>query len=257
MDITTEFKKSKQLIPYFMAGFPTVADSKAAIELAIKSGCRLIEIGIPFSDPLADGPTIQKASEVALANKTNTDVVFNLIAELTSTYNFIPIVMVYYNLVYHYGLERFAKQAKASGVKGLIIPDLTVEESDAWLKVANASNLDSIFLAAPTSSLARLRLIGEKSSGFVYAVSLTGVTGARKELPPNLANFLELLKQAVSLPVAVGFGISRPEQVKEVLKKADGAVVGSALIDIISKNKDYQPKLKKYLTEMVEAARSA
>lgn len=255
--ITAEFKKSKQLIPYFMAGFPTLAASKAAVEVAVNCGCRLIEIGIPFSDPLADGPTIQKASEVALANKTNTDVVFNLIAELTSAYDFLPLVMVYYNLVYHYGLEQFAKKAKASGVKGLIIPDLTVEESDEWLKVARVYGLDSIFLAAPTSSPARLRLIGQKSSGFVYAVSLTGVTGARKELPSNLANFLDELKQAIELPVAVGFGISRQEQVQEVLKKADGAVVGSALIDIISKNKDYQRQLKNYLTEMVKAARSA
>lgn len=255
--ITEEFKKGKQFIPYFMAGFPSLPASKAALALAIKLGCRLIEIGIPFSDPLADGPTIQHASEIALAEQTTTDSVFELINELHQKQPFLPVVMVYYNLVYHYGLQRFAAKASASGVKGVIIPDLTVEESEEWLTVARPYQLDTIFLAAPTSTTARLRLIAEKSSGFIYAVSLTGVTGARKELPANLSDFLKNLKQVSNLPVAVGFGISRPEQIKQVLKKADGAVVGSALIDIITKHKDdYLSVLENYLLEMLAATRS-
>lgn len=257
MSLVSEQFKTKQLIPYFMAGFPTRAEAKNIISLAIQLGCRLIEIGIPFSDPLADGPTIQHASDVALAHGINSDDVFNLINQIHKEQSFIPIIMVYYNLVYRYGLEQFAAKAKASGVKGLIIPDLTVEESDDWLKIAKKYDLDTVFLAAPTSSPQRLSLIAKYASGFIYAVSLTGVTGARKELPSNLANFIDNLKRTSTLPVAVGFGISRPEQVKQVLKKADGAVVGSAIIDIIRHNKNYLPPLKKYLTEMLAATRSA
>ncbi len=194
-----------------------------------------MEIGIPYSDPLADGPTIQKASETALANGVTTDTVLEMIGEVTKKRDVSPVLMVYYNLIYRYGLERFARAAQRAGVEGVIVPDLTVEESADWKTVATEHGLDMIFLAAPTSSDERLEKIAAASSGFVYAVSLTGVTGARTELPPDLTTFVGSVKSRTELPVAVGFGVSRPEQAKEIARFADGVIVGSALVDLIDK----------------------
>ena len=231
--ITERFKAEKSLIPYIMGGWPDMETSIAVFQTFVELGCRVVEIGIHYSDPLADGPTIQRASEAALAGGVNTDQVFEMIGAVTARVDVSPVLMVYYNLIYRYGIERFAEAARKAGVEGLIIPDLTVEESADWRAVADESDIDTIFLAAPTSSDERLTEIGRLSKGFVYAVSLTGVTGARAALPDDLKDFIGRVKSRTELPVAVGFGISQPEQAAEVGNYADGVIVGSAIIDLI------------------------
>lgn len=233
--IRERFALSKQLIPYVMAGFPDIEGSKRIINALIDAGCSIIEIGIPYSDPLADGPTIQRASEAALAAGTDTLDVFDLIKEVKSEKDFSPVLMVYYNLIYRFGPARFAETAADSGVEGVIVPDLSVEDADDWLKAARGIGLDTVFLVAPTSSTERVARIAGTSSGFIYCVSLTGVTGARAALPENLVDFVNRVRQTADLPLAVGFGISKPEQAKEIAAVADGVIVGSAFIDLIER----------------------
>ena len=231
--IRERFAHGKLLIPYIMGGWPDPQTSTAVFRSFVELGCPVVEIGIPYSDPLADGPTIQRASEAALAAGVNTDQVLEMIKEVSDRTDVSPVVMVYYNLIYRYGIERFVDNARAAGVEGVIIPDLTVEESDPWLRAADKADIDTIFLAAPTSSDERLAKIASKSKGFVYAVSLTGVTGARAALPDYLRDFIGRVKSKTDLPVAVGFGISQPAQAAEVAEVADGVIVGSAIIDLI------------------------
>jgi tryptophan synthase alpha chain len=233
--ISDRFREAKQLVPYIMGGWPDAETGKNVFKALVEAGCRVVEIGVPYSDPLADGPTIQKASETALAGGTNTDSVLEMIADVLKNIDVSPVLMVYYNLIYRYGMERFAAAAAKAGVEGVIVPDLSVEECSDWKRAAEAHGIDTIFLAAPTSSPKRLDKIVEDSSGFVYAVSLTGVTGARTQLPPDLAGFIQAVKGRTELPVAVGFGVSRPEQAREIAKFADGIIVGSAFIDLIAK----------------------
>jgi tryptophan synthase alpha chain len=234
--IGDRFKEAKQLVPYIMGGWPDMATSRRVFTALIEAGCRVVEVGVPYSDPLADGPTIQKASETALAAGTTTDSVLEMIGSVSKEHDVSPVLMVYYNLIYRYGMERFAAAARDAGVEGVIVPDLTVEECADWKRAAAAHDIDTIFLAAPTSSPARLAKIAEDSSGFIYAVSLTGVTGARAQLPPDLAGFIGSVKDQSDLPVAVGFGVSQPEQAREIARFADGVIVGSALMDLIEKN---------------------
>lgn len=231
--IDARFAAGKLLIPYVMAGFPSLDASQKVITALADAGSKVIEIGIPYSDPLADGPTIQRASEMALSNNVNTEDVFALVERAAQDGKFSPVLMVYYNLIYRYGLERFAKRASAAGVEGLIVPDLAVEEAGEWRATAAKHRLDTIFLVAPTSSPERIRKITSVCSGFVYCVSLTGVTGARETLPANLIEFIRRVRAATDLPLAVGFGISNPEQAREVAAIADGVIIGSAFIDII------------------------
>jgi tryptophan synthase alpha chain len=231
--IRERFAAGKQLIPYLMGGWPDESRCEAVFRSFAELGCRIIEIGVPYSDPLADGPTIQKAGEQALAAGINTDRVLAMIARVTADTDVSPVLMVYYNLIYRYGFKRFAAKARAAGVEGVIVPDLSVEESGDWRRAADEAGIDTVFLAAPTSSDDRLDKIAAGSSGFVYAVSLTGVTGARAELPADLQDFIKRLKARTELPTAVGFGISEPEQAAEVARFADGVIVGSAVIDLI------------------------
>lgn len=231
--------------------------SAAIFRTFAKLGCPVIEIGIPYSDPLADGPTIQRAAEAALAQGTTTDGVLSMITEVTSEIDVSPVLMVYYNLVYRYGLKRFAQKARAAGVRGVIIPDLSVEESQDWREAATENEIDTIFLVAPTSSEERLAKIVEKASGFIYAVSLTGVTGARKELPSYLTSFIKNIKSKTKTPVAVGFGISEPTQAAQVAEHADGVIVGSAIIDIIDKSRpeDTQANVEAFGAQLLSAIR--
>lgn len=233
--ISERFASGKLLIPYIMGGWPDIETSAAVFRAFIDVGCPVIEIGIPYSDPVADGPTIQRVSERALNKGVNTDQVFNMIGRVTSQADVSPVLMVYYNLIYRYGIKRFAEAARRAGVEGLIVPDLTVEESGEWLEAAEDYDLDTIFLASPTSSEARLAKIGGLAKGFVYAVSLTGVTGARAALPDYLKEFITRVKSHTELPVAVGFGISQPDQAAEVARSADGVIIGSAIIELIEK----------------------
>lgn len=219
------------LIAYLMAGYPVGIDTAETIVTLADSGADIIEVGIPFSDPLADGATIQKASEAALASGVTTDYVLAAVKEARMVTQAPILVMTYYNIVLRYGLERFAAAAAAAGVDGAIIPDLPPEEAGAWRRAAAQHGLNTVFLVAPTSSEARIRRVTEASNGFVYCVSLTGVTGGRKELADGLPAFIETVKRATDKPVAVGFGVSTADQASQLSMLADGVIVGSALID--------------------------
>lgn len=231
-----KLQKQRAVMPYFMAGYPTFDGSKEAILAAVRAGADLIELGIPFSDPLADGPVIQEAAKVALGNGTTTEGVFELARSIADECKVPIVLMTYYNPVYRYGLEGFAKRAAESGVSGLIVPDLPPEESDPLRKAARSQGIDTIFLVAPTSTPKRIAAAAEASTGFVYCVSITGVTGERAQLPANLVDFVEGVRSIADKPVAVGFGISNAEQARQVAEIADGVIIGSALVRLIGQS---------------------
>jgi tryptophan synthase alpha chain len=222
------------LMPYLMVGFPE-RDSVLGLAPALEqAGADLFELGVPFSDPLADGATIQRAGEQALANGVSLSFCLETVAALRARGLRAPIVLMgYVNPFLRYGLERLADDAAAAGVDGFIIPDLPPEEALECQAIMRARALDLIFFAAPTTPDARLADIARIASGFVYCVSLTGVTGARRELWDGLPAFLDRVRRHTDLPLVVGFGISRPEHVRRVGQVADGAIVGSALVSAI------------------------
>ncbi len=200
-----------------------------------ESGADIIELGIPFSDPLADGPIIQAASQRALRNGVNLKGIFSLMERLKGID--IPLVLMgYFNPIFQYGLKDFARDCHRNGIDGVIIPDLPPEEAGLWIGEARRMNLDTIFLIAPTSPPERIRLVARCSRGFIYYVSVTGVTGAREKLPEELELAVKRIKGHSRKPVVVGFGISSPEQAKWVSRFADGVIVGSAIVKIIEEN---------------------
>ena len=225
-----EKTNSRGLVIYLTAGDPTLAATGEMLPALERAGADVIELGIPFSDPLADGPVIQRASERALqAGATLRNVLATLPEWRKRTR--VPIVLFsYFNPMLQYGLEQFAKDAKASGADGVLAVDLAPEEAGPLVEALRALQLDSIFLASPTSTAERLRKIAAHSSGFLYLVSRMGVTGERKSLPDDLAPFIERTRAETKLPLAVGFGISTPEQVRAVQEHAEAAVVGSAVV---------------------------
>ena len=230
-------RKKKALIPYLTVGFPSVALLPALVRAMVEAGADLIELGVPFSDPLADGPTIQAASSWALRQGVTPGRVIRSVENLRRRGIEVPLVlMTYYNPVFRYGVKAFCRDCSTAGVDGLIVPDLPPEEADELRQSARSRGLDAIFLAAPTSPGERLRRIARASSGFVYDVSLTGVTGARNGLPPGLEGHVRMLRGMTTLPVCVGFGISDGPQVRLVTRVADGAIVGSALLNVIGKS---------------------
>lgn len=226
----------KALIPYFTAGFPTLEESREVFISLAQAGADCLEIGVPFSDPLADGPTIQRASERALKAGGGLTATLELVQALRKAGVEIPCILFgYYNPVYRMGLEEFAGAAEAAGADGALVPDLPVEESAPLEKALAARGLGMVHLIAPTSTEERIAEAHRRSCGFIYAVSLTGVTGARDTLPPDLAAFVGRAKRLGGLPVAVGFGVKTPGQAAEVAGIADGVVVGSAFIDAAEK----------------------
>ena len=230
-------QKEKALIAYVTVGFPNVGMLPELVKACSDAGVDLLELGVPFSDPLADGPTIQAASERALANGVSPAVVLQQVERLRSRKVTLPLaLMTYYNPVLRYGLKKFCRACRSSGVDGVIIPDLPPEEAGEWVAAARPLGLNTIFLAAPTSPRARLARLVRVSTGFLYYVSLTGVTGARKSLPAEVSTHVRVIKGMTDLPVCVGFGISRPAQVREVVRVADGVIVGSALLDLIGRS---------------------
>jgi len=235
----------KAFIPFIMAGDPSLAVTKKLISELYISGADIIELGVPFSDPIADGLTIQKASERGLKSKTTLPGVFSLVKEIRGQIQTPVVFLIYYNLVFHYGLERFVKDAVCSGVDGVVIPDLPPEESKDLCKIAKKNKFSVIHLLAPTSSIDRIKKVSGAATGFIYYVSLTGTTGARKKLPEELGENLRNIKKITDVPVCVGFGISTPGQVKEVQKFADGAIVGSAIIKLIETNIGKRDLVKK------------
>lgn len=227
------------LMPYFTAGFPDFDTSAAVLRAIIEAGSDLIELGIPFSDPLADGPTIQHASQVALEQGMTLAKSLKLIQELRIHYTTPPfIVMSYTNPILAYGIERFAADAAGAGADGLIVPDLPPEEAAGIEQACCAHDLALVYLAAPTTTPGRLAEIAQRTTGFLYLVSLTGVTGERTELPADLATFVQRARSVAHTPLAVGFGISNPEQARLVGELADGVIVGSALIKAVAQAAD-------------------
>ena len=220
----------KAFVPFITAGDP---DLKTTVDLILAlehAGADIIEVGVPFSDPIADGPVIQRATERALASRTTLTDVLLLGADVRKTSQVPMLIMSYYNPLLRYGLDKLARDAADAGFDGILASDLTVEESAAFVKSMSGAGLNTIFLVAPTSSADRIRRIAQTSTGFLYAVSRTGVTGERQELSTELRDFLKTLRCHTHIPIAVGFGISRPEHVQAVWQEADGAVVGSALV---------------------------
>jgi tryptophan synthase alpha chain len=234
------------LMPYFTAGYPDGATSEEILLAIAGAGADLIEIGVPFSDPLADGPIIQHAGQVALDNGMTAARCLQLVARLRDRGATLPLIaMGYANPVLAYGTERYIEDAAAAGVDGLIVPDLPPEEAGEIEAAAGACGLALIYLAAPTSTPERLAEIARRTTGFLYLVSLTGVTGERTSLPAGLADSVARARAAASVPVAVGFGIARPDQAAAVGRMADGVIVGSALIrtvaDAVAAAKDPVP----------------
>lgn len=222
------------LIPYLMGGYPTFDESAELVVALAGAGADIIEIGIPFSDPLADGPTIQAASQAALEAGFTPAKAIELVGRVREATDAPLVFMTYYNIVLHYGLKKFAGQAAKVGVNGVILPDLPPDEAGAWHEAATGK-VDTIYLLAPTSADERIASVTNLSEGFIYAVSTTGVTGARAELPPELSQFVSRIRAATDKPVAVGFGVSTAKHAAAVAKLADGVIIGSALIDRIAK----------------------
>lgn len=225
----------KALIAYVTAGDPSLMETEKIVLSLAEAGADVIELGIPYSDPLADGPVIQQASQRALAGGTTLEGIFNLVAVLRPQTKVPLVLMTYVNPILQYGVERFMKRAASVGVNGVIIPDLPVEE---WVLVDQAAREQGIALVplvAPTSSPERIKQVCARGRGFVYCVSVTGVTGMRTGVSKNIDKFLESVRQATTLPMAVGFGISTPEQIQVLKDKCDGVVVGSAIVSLASK----------------------
>ncbi|HET6351131.1 MAG TPA: tryptophan synthase subunit alpha [Coriobacteriia bacterium] len=250
-------KGRPSLVAYVMAGYPTRETSLAALHALADGGADLIELGVPYSDPLADGPTIVAAAEAARANNEGG---FGLAETITLAAEFIaaagegapPVaLMTYLNPLMRFGLPKVAAALREAGVGGVIVPDLPPDMAKPWL--AAAGDIDTVFLAAPTSTSERLAKVGSLASGFVYCVSTTGVTGERSELPAELSELVERVKAATELPVAVGFGISTPEQAALVAHHADGVVVGSALV----KRQEDARVLAAYVAELAAAVHGA
>lgn len=221
---------------YLTCGDPDVETTRAVALAAIRAGADVIELGVPFSDPVADGPVIQRASERALAHGTTLTDVLGIARELRREAPEAGLIAFsYFNPLLRHGLEKFCKDAAAAGLDGALVTDLPVEEAAEYRKRMQEQRLATVFLAAPTSTDARLKAIAAASSGFVYAVSRTGVTGARRELPQDARDLVQRLRRYTKLPVAVGFGIATPEQFVAVGKYADAAVVGSAVVQAIER----------------------
>jgi tryptophan synthase alpha chain len=232
------FYRKPAMVAYVTCGDPDLATTREIVLAAIAAGADVIELGVPFSDPVADGPVIQRASERALKHGTSLAQVLTLAAEIREQAQSTGlIVFSYLNPILRMGLDKFCKVARAAGIDGVLVTDLPVEEAGEYLRAMRDHDLSPIFLTAPTSPDERLRRIAAASQGFVYAVSRTGVTGQRQQLAEDARKLVKRLRRVTKLPVALGFGISTPEQFAEVAEFADAVVVGSAIVEMIEKNR--------------------
>ena len=226
-------RRQRALIPYIMAGDPTPQATERLVEILVAAGADVVELGVPFSDPIADGPVNQRAGLRAMAHGMGLRPALDLVARVRER-SAVPLVfMTYYNLVLRYGLERFCGDASGAGLDGVIVADLPPEEGGELIAASRGVDLATIFLLAPTSTEERIRAVAAASTGFVYCVSRTGVTGIRDELPEGVRELVLRIREQTATPICVGFGISRPEQVREVAAVADGVIVGSALVKMI------------------------
>ncbi len=230
-------------MPYLCAGDPTPELTTELLLTLESAGADLIELGVPFSDPIADGPTIQRASERALKHRISLQQILDIVSELRQKTEIPIALMSYYNPIFRMGEKLFCKAAQEAGVDGVIVPDLPVEEAQPLLEVAPQYDLATIFLVAPTSLPDRMKSIATVSTGFIYCVSLTGVTGARTTLSSEIAPMIAELRKHTDKPISVGFGVSTPEHANQVAEVADGVIVGSAIINVIEEYKDDETKL--------------
>ncbi|MEJ2684702.1 MAG: tryptophan synthase subunit alpha [Candidatus Sulfobium sp.] len=240
-------KKGKAFIPYIMAGDPDLNRTVQLVKMLEDCGADIIELGVPFSDPLADGPTIQKAAQRALREGVTLGGVIDLVADLRKVTQIPIILMTYYNPVFRYGEERFVRDASAAGVDGMIVPDLPPDEAGVLRKYARKAAFDTIFLLAPTSTEERIRTVARASTGFIYYVSITGITGAKLSMDSAIGSHISRIRQESRTPVAVGFGISTPEEASAVSRFADGVIIGSA---IVKRTEEPDEDLKAYLLSL-------
>jgi tryptophan synthase alpha chain len=246
----------KALIPYITAGDPDLATTEALVHELEAAGADIVELGVPFSDPLVDGVEIQRASQRGLVSGTNLDRIFAAVRSIRRRSQIPILLMTSYNPVFRYGDARAAAGAREAGVDAFLITDLPPEEAAEWKQTAAACGLDTIFLLAPTSTPERVACAARLGTGFIYCVSRTGVTGARAELPHGLQELIDRIRSGTNLPIAVGFGISTPEHVRQVASWADGIVVGSAVVAIVGREGRHAgPALGRFVHELKAATR--
>ncbi len=252
---TLQTDKSKALVTFITAGDPDLATTEAMIHLLEDAGADIIELGVPFSDPMADGPTIQLASERALASGTTLHGVLEVVRKVRRRSQIPIVLMGYLNPVHAYGYDSFCHDAAKAGVDGVLLVDMPPEESHELTVPARRNGLDVIFLLTPTSDAARIATVNRLGSGFVYYVTVTGVTGARTTVSETLARELSRVKQTITLPVMAGFGISTPEQAAEVAHLADGVVVGSAIVKLFEQlsGAELQQQLRQYVSDLKQS----
>ena len=254
--IQDAFAHGKAFIPFITCGDPDLETTKAVVRAAVSSGADLIELGIPLSDPTAEGPVIQGANLRALSGGVTTDKIFDMVRELRKDVTVPMVFMTYANVVFSYDAEKFIKTCSEIGIDGLILPDIPYEEKEEFDPICEKYGVDLISLIAPTSH-DRIAMIAKEASGFIYIVSSLGVTGTRSEITTDIAAMVELIRQNSSLPCAVGFGISTPEQAAKMASLSDGAIVGSAIIKLIAQyGKDAAAPVAAYVKEMKDALRN-
>lgn len=253
--ITKKFKEvrernRKAFIPYIMAGDPDIKRTGELLSILEDCGADIIELGVPFSDPLADGPTIQKAAQRALDEGVTLKKVIELVAGLRRSTQIPIILMTYYNPIFKYGEERFALDASAAGVDGIIVPDLPPDEAGNLIRYSRKRALDTIFLLAPTSTDERIRKVAKASTGFIYYVPITGITGSKLSLDASLGPHIARIRNFSDKPVSVGFGVSTPEEAADISVFADGVIVGSAIVKRVGQSDE---ELKNYLMSLRNA----
>lgn len=233
-NIKKAFENGKAFIAFITCGDPDVETTINAVREAVKNGADLIELGIPFSDPTAEGPVIQSANVRALKNGITTDKVFNLVKELRQDVKVPMVFMTYANVVFSYGAEKFINTCKEIGIDGLILPDIPYEEKEEFSDICHKYDIDLISFVAPTSKN-RIAMIAKEAEGFIYVVSSLGVTGKRSEITTDLNSIVKIIRENTKIPCAIGFGISSPKQAKEMSNIADGVIVGSAIVELLGK----------------------
>ncbi len=255
--IAEAFAKGKAFIPFITCGDPDLETTAKVVRAAVRAGADLIELGIPFSDPTAEGPVIQGANLRALTGGVTTDAVFDLVRDLRRDVTVPMVFMTYANVVYSYGTERFARTCAETGMDGVILPDVPYEEKEEFAAIFRPLGLDVISLIAPTSEQ-RIAMIAREAEGFIYIVSSLGVTGVRSEITTDIGAMVRLVRENTNVPCAVGFGISRPEQAAKMAGLSDGAIVGSAIIRLLEQyGREAAGPVEEYVRSMKDAVRSA
>lgn len=252
-NIKSAFTKGKAFIPFITCGDPDLETTGKLVRAAVENGADLIELGIPFSDPTAEGPVIQGANIRALAGGVTTDKIFDFVRELRKDITVPLVFMTYANVVFSYGAEKFIATCREIGIDGIILPDLPFEEKNEFQPLCRQYGVDLISLIAPTSRN-RIAMIAKEAEGFIYLVSSLGVTGTRSEITTDLSSIVEVIRENTDIPCAIGFGISTPEQAKKMSELADGVIVGSAIIKLIARDgREAETAVSEYVKGMKEA----